>query len=153
MPCKHGLEGIVSKLKDSPHRPGRSRNWVKKKNPACAIGARNAGDDHTHHAHVKGDFVVTGPQVEPKFKSRHELRDWCVQHHPGLPIEQLGPGGKRAAKQRPRNGAKRTVTRGSVHVIAFPFGSTPEIQNPLQAERMRDLALNGFFLPSAAARV
>ena len=70
---------------------------------------------------IKGDFVVTGPHVEPKFKSRREPRVWCVQHHPGLPIEQLGPGGKRAAKQRPRNGAERTVTRGSVHVIAFPF--------------------------------
>ena len=27
---------------------------------------------------VKGDFIVTGPDVEPmKFKSRREAKDWC----------------------------------------------------------------------------
>jgi hypothetical protein len=50
---------------------------------------------------IKGIFVVTGPDVEPiKFKSRREARDWCANHHPGSPIEEIGPGGKRAAKQR-----------------------------------------------------
>lgn len=29
--CRLGLEGIVSKLKDSPYRPGRGRAWVKSK--------------------------------------------------------------------------------------------------------------------------
>ena len=33
--CKFGLEGIVSKRKDSPYRSGRSRDWIKSKNPAC----------------------------------------------------------------------------------------------------------------------
>jgi hypothetical protein len=52
---------------------------------------------------IKGIFVVTGPDVEPiKFKSRREARDWCANHHPGSPIEEIGPGGKRAAKQRPK---------------------------------------------------
>ncbi len=27
-----GLEGLVSKLKDRPYRPGRSPHWVKVKN-------------------------------------------------------------------------------------------------------------------------
>jgi hypothetical protein len=41
---------------------------------------------------IKGDFVVTGPDVEPvKFKSRREARDWCAKHHPGSPIEEIGP--------------------------------------------------------------
>jgi hypothetical protein len=45
---------------------------------------------------VRGDFVVTGPDVEPmKFKSRPEARDWCLKHHPGSPITEIGPGGKR----------------------------------------------------------
>jgi hypothetical protein len=36
----------------------------------------------------KGDFVVTGPDVEPmKFKSRREAKDWCIAHYPGLPIK------------------------------------------------------------------
>jgi bifunctional non-homologous end joining protein LigD len=30
--CKLGLEGIVSKRKDSPYRSGRSPDWVKMKN-------------------------------------------------------------------------------------------------------------------------
>jgi hypothetical protein len=35
---------------------------------------------------IKGDFVVTGPDVEPmKFKTRAEARDWCRTHHPGSP--------------------------------------------------------------------
>jgi bifunctional non-homologous end joining protein LigD len=32
--CKLGLEGIVSKRKDSPYRSGRSPDWLKIKNPA-----------------------------------------------------------------------------------------------------------------------
>ena len=34
--CKLDLEGIVSKRKDSPYRSGRSPDWLKIKNPACA---------------------------------------------------------------------------------------------------------------------
>jgi putative tryptophan/tyrosine transport system substrate-binding protein len=34
--CKLGLEGIVSKLKDSPYRSGRSPDGLKSKNPACS---------------------------------------------------------------------------------------------------------------------
>ena len=46
---------------------------------------------------IKGDFDVTGPDVEPV-----KFNDWCAQQHPGSPIEEIGPGGKRAAKQRPQ---------------------------------------------------
>jgi len=31
--CKLGLEGIVSKRKDSRYRSGRSPDWIKSKNP------------------------------------------------------------------------------------------------------------------------
>jgi bifunctional non-homologous end joining protein LigD len=34
--CKLGLEGIVSKRRDSGYRSGRSPHWIKSKNPACA---------------------------------------------------------------------------------------------------------------------
>jgi bifunctional non-homologous end joining protein LigD len=33
--CRMGLEGIVSKRRDSPYRSGRSPDWLKMKNPAC----------------------------------------------------------------------------------------------------------------------
>ena len=29
--CRYGLEGIISKRKDAPYRPGRSRDWLKVK--------------------------------------------------------------------------------------------------------------------------
>jgi bifunctional non-homologous end joining protein LigD len=34
--CKMGLEGIVSKRKDSACRSGRSPDWLKMKNRTCA---------------------------------------------------------------------------------------------------------------------
>jgi hypothetical protein len=52
---------------------------------------------------VRGDFIVTGPDIAPmKFKSRPEARDWCKTHHPGSPITEIGPRGKRAPKKRER---------------------------------------------------
>ena len=40
-----GLEGIVSKRKDSPYRSGRSPHWLKMKNPAHAAVNREAEED------------------------------------------------------------------------------------------------------------
>jgi hypothetical protein len=40
-----GLEGIVSKQKDSAYRSGRSREWVKKKNPDASAATREAEED------------------------------------------------------------------------------------------------------------
>jgi bifunctional non-homologous end joining protein LigD len=34
--CQLGFEGIVSKRPGSPYRSGRSTDWLKIKNPACA---------------------------------------------------------------------------------------------------------------------
>jgi hypothetical protein len=32
---------------------------------------------------VGGEFVVTGPDIEPKkFKTRREAKDWCKVHYP-----------------------------------------------------------------------
>jgi bifunctional non-homologous end joining protein LigD len=43
--CKLGLEGIVSKRKDSPYRSGRSPDWLKMKNPACAAVKREEEEE------------------------------------------------------------------------------------------------------------
>jgi ATP-dependent DNA ligase len=43
--CKMGLEGIVSKRKDSTYRSGRSPDWLKMKNPACLAVKREAEED------------------------------------------------------------------------------------------------------------
>jgi len=43
--CKMGLEGIVSKRKDSPYRSGRSPDWFKFKNPAAPAVKREAEEN------------------------------------------------------------------------------------------------------------
>jgi bifunctional non-homologous end joining protein LigD len=43
--CEMGLEGIVSKRKDSPYRSGRSPHWLKMKNPAAPAVKREAEED------------------------------------------------------------------------------------------------------------
>src|SRR6266478_9877218 len=43
--CKMGLEGIVSKRKDSAYRSGRSADWLKMKNPEASTVKREAEED------------------------------------------------------------------------------------------------------------
>ena len=43
--CRMGLEGIVSKRKDSAYRSGRSPDWLKVKNPACEAVRRETEED------------------------------------------------------------------------------------------------------------
>jgi bifunctional non-homologous end joining protein LigD len=40
-----GLEGIVSKRKDSQYRSGRSPHWIKSKNPNAPAVKREAEED------------------------------------------------------------------------------------------------------------
>ena len=43
--CRMGLEGIVSKRTDAPYRSGRSRTWLKSKNPASAAVRREREEE------------------------------------------------------------------------------------------------------------
>ena len=43
--CKLGLEGIVSKRRNSPYRSGRSPDWIKSKNPAAPAVRRETEED------------------------------------------------------------------------------------------------------------
>jgi bifunctional non-homologous end joining protein LigD len=43
--CKLGLEGIVSKRRDSPYRSGRSPDWVKMKKSNAPAVRREAEED------------------------------------------------------------------------------------------------------------
>jgi bifunctional non-homologous end joining protein LigD len=43
--CQLGLEGIVSKRKDSPYRSGRSPDWVKMKNEDAPAVEREEEED------------------------------------------------------------------------------------------------------------
>jgi bifunctional non-homologous end joining protein LigD len=46
--CRLGCEGIVSKRLGSAYRSGRSRHWLKVKNPAAPAARREAEEDSTH---------------------------------------------------------------------------------------------------------
>jgi ATP-dependent DNA ligase len=46
--CKLGLEGIVSKRKDSAYRSGRCADWLKSKNPQSPAVKREAEEDWTN---------------------------------------------------------------------------------------------------------
>jgi hypothetical protein len=54
--CKMGLEGIVSKRKDSHYRSGRSPHWIKSENPGLCGG--EAGSQGRLAS------VTFGPQVD-----------------------------------------------------------------------------------------
>jgi bifunctional non-homologous end joining protein LigD len=51
--CKLGLEGIVSKRKDSRYRSGRSPDWVKSKNPNAPAVKREAEEEWGRWSAVK----------------------------------------------------------------------------------------------------
>ena len=52
--------------------------------------------------YIKGDFVVTGPDIEPtRFNTRREAQDWCMTHHPVSPIKEIGPIYKPPTRGRP----------------------------------------------------
>ena len=41
--------------------------------------------------YLRGDFVVTGPDIPVKFKSRREAKDWCAEHVPVRPSKRAVP--------------------------------------------------------------
>jgi bifunctional non-homologous end joining protein LigD len=43
--CKMGLEGIVSKRRDSSYKSGTTLTWIKSKNPASAAVLRETTED------------------------------------------------------------------------------------------------------------
>ena len=43
--CRMGLEGIVSKRMDVPYRSGRSKTWLKSKNPASEAVRREREEE------------------------------------------------------------------------------------------------------------
>src|SRR5205807_5706112 len=52
--CKLGLEGIVSKRRDSAYSSGRSPDWIKSKNPNAPAVKREAEEDWTWRRGERG---------------------------------------------------------------------------------------------------
>jgi ATP-dependent DNA ligase len=61
--CRLGCEGIVSKRLGSPYRSGRSKQWVKVKNPAAPEVRREAEEECRR--------VRRGPIDRPHGRSQH----------------------------------------------------------------------------------
>ena len=57
--CKMGLEGIVSKRKDSSYRSGRSPHWIKSKNPTAPAVKREA-EEEANSDPPRGRPVIAG---------------------------------------------------------------------------------------------
>jgi len=67
--CKLGLEGIVSKRKDSAYRSGRSPDWLKMKNPDASAVKREEEEDWG-----KGPLIRWGEKIgRPKEKGGPRL--------------------------------------------------------------------------------
>jgi hypothetical protein len=58
--CNMGLEGIVSKRKDSTYCSVRSPDWLKMKNPACEGGEAGGGRGLGANSWIIGPFVSEG---------------------------------------------------------------------------------------------
>jgi ATP-dependent DNA ligase len=56
--CKLGCEGIVSKRLGSTYRSGRSRQWLKVKNPAAPAVRREAEEDWSRRKRGTGRFSI-----------------------------------------------------------------------------------------------
>jgi hypothetical protein len=63
--CKLGLEGIVSKRKDSRYKSGRSPDWVKSKNPNAPAVKRLAEEEWGRWSAASRD-VRAGDQGQSK---------------------------------------------------------------------------------------
>ena len=53
--------------------------------------------------YMRGHFIVTTPDIEPvMFKSRHEAKDCCTEHHPGSPIREVGANSSKTKPDAPK---------------------------------------------------
>ena len=61
--CKLGLEGIVSKKIMSVYKSGRSKAWIKVKNPKSSAATRAADGPHMSAFGGKADMTFCGANV------------------------------------------------------------------------------------------
>src|SRR5262249_30189583 len=59
--CKLGLEGIVSKRKDSRYLSGRSLHWIKSKNPNAPVVKREAEENWSRRPSARTNALNLQP--------------------------------------------------------------------------------------------
>jgi hypothetical protein len=98
--CKLGLEGVVSRRKDSVYRSGRSPDWLKMKNPAAPAVKRDRGlgqremaiNYRTHFAYRIDAWDADGENVIEHLAGVEDLQVAkatylaACQRWPGTPI-------------------------------------------------------------------
>jgi bifunctional non-homologous end joining protein LigD len=72
--CKMGLEGIVSKRLGSPYRSGRSRHWIKGKNPAAPAAKREEEEDWVNDPHLFSQARTMGRKMAAQRNGRPKAR-------------------------------------------------------------------------------
>src|SRR6202048_5223404 len=99
--CKLGLEGIVSKRKDSRYRSGRSPDWIKSKNPDAPAVKREAEEEWAM-ADLEGEgsqqVAAKAPTVTRStaivalavcFVAGYLLAGWWSEGRDKSPLEQI----------------------------------------------------------------
>jgi hypothetical protein len=70
--CKLGLEGIVSKRRDSPYSSGRSPHWIKSKNPNAPAVKREAEE----WGHLISEGGLPAAPGKPCSRSASQFPGW-----------------------------------------------------------------------------
>jgi hypothetical protein len=90
--CKLGLEGIVSKRRESFYSSGRSPHWIKTKNPQAPAVKREAEEDWG------------GWSARSRHSRRSRLRSWAQNMRAGLGVDNsVVETGEHTDKHQDRN--------------------------------------------------
>jgi bifunctional non-homologous end joining protein LigD len=87
--CKVGLEGIVSKRKDSAYRSGRSADWLKMKNPEASAVKREAEEDRADEIATDTGFYSGCAHATDGKPARHAQSSYATHPWVATPIAPI----------------------------------------------------------------
>jgi bifunctional non-homologous end joining protein LigD len=87
--CKVGLEGIVSKRKDSAYRSGRSADWLKMNNPEASAVKREAEEDRADEIATDTGFYSGCAHATDGKPARHAQSSYATHPWVATPIAPI----------------------------------------------------------------
>jgi hypothetical protein len=128
--CKLGLEGIVSKRKDSPYRSGRSPDWQDEEpdgRGGAAGGGRGLGSvsrrsEVLPYSRVRSRAQRAQPRFGGAFAAGRASR-W--RNHWGRPDVVLAPGACPPAPRKSTHPARETLARSVRQGLLLSCARTP----------------------------